>query len=163
MPVLFLLLAMTALQNSSDQQLVGACGFPCLETSMRECLMSYFGMFTGHGLDTYTAPGPKSATTDMTFETSGYSLLLLITSFPAVVDDSIHSLVSFTLNSFVFNSQHSTVCSTTDHLLWITSCNPFLHSCSCTAVWCISQRQSTVPVRSGLWKALSPMFFSKQG
>lgn len=94
LPGLLLPLAMTALQNSSDQQLAGGRGFSCLETSMRECLMSYFGMITGHGLDTYTVPGPKSATVDMTFETSGYSLLFLITSFPAVVDDSIHSLVS---------------------------------------------------------------------
>lgn len=112
--------------------------------------MSYFGRFRTC-LDTYTAPGPKSSTADMTFETSGYSSLFLVTSLSALVDDSIYSLVSFTLNSFVFNSRHNTVSSTTHHLLWITSCNPFLHSCSCAAVWCISQRQmqSELEVASG--------------
>ena len=41
--------------------------------------------------------------------------------------------------------------------------HPFLHSCSCIAVWWFPQRHSTISVRSGLWRPPGPTLWSKQG
>lgn len=126
----------------------------------------HLSMPTGCGLDTHMAPGLWSATTDITFVTSGTpSPLLLTASSTAMADDPCHSLLFYPeflcFSFFLLSTTHFAVPQST--CSGSPPAKPFLYSCSCTAVWCFSQGHSTISARSGLWRTPGPTLCTKQG